>query len=402
MATDALPLEPADYQRWQRLALGVGVGGLVLCALGGLLHPDAFFRSYLWSYTFYLGIALGCLVLVMLQFLTGGAWGLVLRRVFEAASRTLPVLALLFVPLLFGLHRLYIWTDPEVVAHDHELQFKTRWWLNEPFFIGRAVGYFAIWMIITWLLNRWSVAEDRPDASDPRRLRRISAAGLVLYGLTITGAAIDWVMSLEPRWVSSLFGALFGIGQVLSGMAFAVIVLVLLADRPPLAGIVGKPFLRDFGSLLLAFVMVWAYMAFSQFLLIWSGNLPMEIAYYLRRFQGGWQWLALALVLFQFALPFVLLLSRDVKRNPRTLITVAGVVLAMRAVDLLWLIVPAQPGADGKNVVDMWPSFSGLLAGVGALVGIGGVWLATFLWQLQRRRVLPQYDPLMAEALHHE
>src|SRR5262249_41765867 len=175
---------------------------------------------------------------------------------------------------------------------------------------------------------------------------------------------IDWVMSLEPDWVSSIYGAFFGVGQVLSALSFAVIVLVLLSDRPPLAGVIGRPHLRDLGNLLLAFVMVWAYLGFSQFLLIWSGNLPGEITYYLRRFQGGWQWLALALVIFHFALPFVLLLARDVKRSGRTLLTVASLVLAMRAVDLFWQILPAQPARDGKGAVDFrlrFPAFLSLL-----------------------------------------
>jgi hypothetical protein len=405
VATDALPLEPADYQRYRRLARGAGVAGLVLCALGWWLHPAAFFRSYLWAYNFFLGITLGCLVLALLQYLTGGVWGLILRRLLEAATRTLPVLALLFLPLAVGfflpeeggLRDVYIWADPEVVSHDPTLQHKALY-LNVTFFLVRAAMYFGIWLAVVLVLNRWSAAEDRPDAGDPRHLRKLAAGGLMLYGVTITFAAIDWVMSLEPRWFSSIYGALFGVGQVLSAMAFAVIALVLLADRPPLAGIVGRPHLRDLGSLMLAFVMIWAYLAFAQFLLIWSGNLPAETPFYLRRIQGGWQWLAVSLALFQFGLPFVLLLSFEVKRQRPRLLTVAAIVLVMRAVDLFWQIVPAQPGPTGLGAV----SFTLHWTTLPALVGVGGVWLAVFLGQLQRRGLLPNYDPQLGEALHHE
>jgi hypothetical protein len=405
-------LEPADYRRYQRLARGVGVVGLVLCALGWLLQPAAFFRSYLWAFNFFLGIALGCLVLDMLQFLTGGAWGLVLRRLLEAVSRTLPVLALLFLPLALGfflpaqggLRGVYIWADPEVVSHDHALLHKAPY-LNVSFFLVRAAMYFGVWLGVMLLVNRWSIAEDRPDAGDPRHLRRLSSAGLMLYGATITFAAIDWVMSLEPRWFSSLFGVLFGVGQILSAMAFAVIVLVLLADRPPLAGVVGRPILRDLGNLMLAFVMLWAYLSFSQFLLIWSGNLPSEIPYYLRRFQDGWQWVGVSLILFHFALPFVLLLSFELKRQGSRLMTVAAIILVMRAVDLFWQIIPAQPGPEGSGAFSLadWTGVASVAwTSLAAVVGVGGVWLAAFLSQLQRYRLLPTHDPLLVEALRHE
>jgi hypothetical protein len=412
VATDALPLEPAEYARFQRRALVAGGVGLVLCALGWVLQPAAFFRSYLWAFNFFLGIALGCLVLVMLQFLTGGVWGLVLRRVLEAASRTLPVLAVLFVPLVIGfflpseggLRAVYIWADPAVVSHDQTLHHKAPY-LNVGFFLIRAAVYFGVWLAVMYLVNRWSVNEDRPDAGDPRHLRKLSSAGLMLYGGTITFASIDWVMSLEPRWYSSIYGALFGVGQVLSALSFAIVALVLLADRPPLAAVVGRPILRDLGNLMLAFVMIWAYLSFSQFLLIWAGNLPTEIPYYVRRFQGGWQWLGLALVLFHFALPFVLLLSFELKRHGSRLLAVAALVLAMRAVDLFWQIIPAQPGPEGHGAFSLadWAGIASVAwTSVAAVVGIGGVWLAVLLGQLQRRQLLPTHDPGLAEALHHE
>jgi hypothetical protein len=415
VATDALPMEPAVAQRYQRLAVIAGAIGLVLCAVGWLVSPGDFFRSYLWAYCFFLGITLGSLVLVMLQCLTGGIWGLMIRRICEAATRTLPVLVLLFLPLAAGfsipdrtagtsehsapaISRLYVWATPGFFDHEHEgakhFNFKA-WYLSPPRFLTSAAIYFAVWLGVAYFFNRWSVAHDRPGAGDPRHLRMLSAAGMMLYGVTITLAAIDWIMSLEPRWVSSIFGVLIGVGQVLTALAFAVVVLALTADRPPLAGLAGRPVFRDLGSLMLAFVMVWAYISFSQFLLMWSGNLPSEIPYYLRRSQNGWQWVAGALALFQFALPFMLLLMRDVKRNRHILMRVAALVLVMRAVDLYWLIMPAQPGVDVSPLMPSWTD-------IVAPIGIGGIWLASFLGQLQQRALLPTYDPRLAEIRHHE
>lgn len=416
MAVDTPP--PDTLRRWQRVGYGAGAVGLALCGAGMLLSPDSFFRSYLWAYCYFLGIALGSMVLVMVQFLTGGVWGLVIRRAAEAAMRTLPVLALLYLPIAIGFlipsrsgegstgHSLpaistsYIWTDPAFVEQDHAQELKVHYYLNIPFFLLRAGVCLALWSVFAMLLDRLSVALDRPEVGDrePRHLRMLSAAGLVVYGATVTVMAIDWIMSLEPHWVSSIFGPLIGIGQVLNGLAFLVVVIILASDRPPLAATVGRSIFRDLGSLLLTFVMVWAYLSFSQFLLIWSGNLPSEISYYLRRTQAGWQAFPVALAVFHFAMPFLLLLMRDVKRSGRTLIRVAALILVMRAVDLYWLIMPAHPGLDNRGVVAFLPSWTDLAAAV----MVGGFWLAAFLGQVQRRPLLPTYDPRLAEARHHE
>jgi hypothetical protein len=417
VAIDALPLEATTAQRYQRMALGAGTAGLVLTAFGWFVATDDCFRSYLWSMCYFTGIAMGSLVLVMLQFLTGGVWGLVIRRILEAATRTLPVLALLFIPMFMGfliparsgsadrlsrpaISGLYLWADPEIVKTDEALEFKAHYYLNVPFFIVRTLICFSLWTGIALFLSRWSADQDRPGGGDrdDRRLRTLSAVGLVVYAVTVTVMAVDWIMSLEPHWVSSIFGPLIGVGQVLTALSFTVIVLVLVSDRPPLSEVVGRPVFRDLGSLMLAFVMVWAYMAFSQLLLIWSGNLPSEIPYYLRRIQGGWQVLALAIVILNFAMPFVLLLMGDVKRNRRTLLSVAGLILAMRAVDLYWLIMPAHPGASGLDWAPFRPSWTDVVAPV----GVGGIWLWAFLGQLQRRPLLPTHDPRMGEAMHHD
>lgn len=399
MAADALPLDPAECRRWQGKSLIAGVVGLALMGLGWMVDQPAAVRSYLWAYLFFLGIALGSLALVLLNFLVGGVWGLIVRRILEAATRTIPLLTLLFVPIVLSLRAVYIWAIPEVVAADHMLQHKA-WYLNVPFFFWRAAAYFAIWNALIWLLNRWSVAADRPDAGDPRHLRQLGAGGLVLYGLTITFAAVDWIMSLEPHWFSTIFGPLIGVGQMLSALSFGIVGVVMFADKSPLAGVLGRPVFRDLGSLMLAFVMVWAYLGFSQYLLIWCGNLPVENPYYLRRVQGGWQYVALLLVVTSFILPFVLLLSGDVKRTRSKLLLVAGLVLATRMLDQFWLVVPAQPGTEARGLGAV--GFSLHWTDIAAPVGIGGIWIAVFLGQLQKRPLLPSYDPLLEEAHHHE
>jgi hypothetical protein len=399
------PTDRSTLSRWQRGALLAGAVGLAACLVGGLI-PDTrtpMFRAWLVAFNLCLGLALGSLVVVMLQYLTGGAWGFILRRPLEAATRTLPLLAVLFVPLALGASYLYIWADPEMVAKDEALQHKEPY-LNLPWFFIRAAGYFVVWNVLQFLLNRWSAQQD--TTKDPQlidRCRALSAAGMVLYVVTITFASIDWVMSLEPHWYSTIYGAMFGMGQVLAGFAFAIAMFLLLADRSPLAEVASGGNLRDLGSLLLAFVLVWAYLSFDQFLLIWSGNLPEEVPWYISRLEGGWVYVALALVLFHFALPFVLLLSTDIKRNRRRLATVALLVVLMHVVDLFWLIVPAF--GHGHGAEEHTPVLVSALFYATALVGIGGVWLGFYLWQLQRLPLLPLWSPEgeanHGQAAHH-
>jgi hypothetical protein len=342
------------------------------------------------AYNFWLGIALGSLVILMLQYVTGGAWGFAIRRILESGTRTLLLLAVLFIPILVGMHWLYEWAQPDQVAASADLQHKSPY-LNVPFFILRTLFYFAIWLVCMFFLNRWSAQwdTDSPPGS-PRRFRMLSAPGLALYGATITFASIDWVMSLEPDWCSTIYPVLFAVGQILGAFAFTNIVIVLLATRRPIIDIVSPGLLRDLGNLLLAFVMFWAYLGISQFLLIWIANLPEEIPWYLRRTRGGWQYVALVLIVAQFAVPFVLLLSRDIKEHRRTLMLVAGLILVMRFLDLFWWIEPAYPHEEQYF---FW------LLDVGAVVGLGGLWLWWFVRQLQQRPLLPARGPYLAETM---
>jgi hypothetical protein len=278
-------------ERLQQRAMIFGFVGLLSGAIGALGNPDQFFRSWLIGFLFCLGVVLGSLGLLMTQHLSGGKWGLVSRRVFEAATRTLPVVALLFIPMLFALPRVFLWARPEAVATDHILQMKAPY-LNVRFFILRAVVYFAVWLFCVWLLNKWSAGQDRGEVAvtpeDTARFRAVSAPGLLLLVLTVTFASVDWIMSLDPHWYSTIFGLLTVTGHGLSALAFAILVLALVAPERPLAQWIGPAQFHDLGKLLLAFVMLWAYLSFSQFLIIWSGNLPEEIPWYLERIRGAW------------------------------------------------------------------------------------------------------------------
>jgi hypothetical protein len=377
----------ADFDRFRQRALIIGGVGLALCALGWLTNPDQFYRSYLVGFMFCNGLALGCLAIACLHQLSGGAWGAVIRRILESAMRTFPVTLVLFLPLLFGIHNLYVWSDPAVVAADKALQHKAAY-LNVPFFIGRAGLYFAIWLIVAHFFNKWSLEQDRTGAESwGSKMQGLAGPGLLLYGATVTFSSIDWVMSLDPHWFSTIYGILFIGGQGVSALSFVIAVIVLISSRPPFSEVITSKHLRDLSTLLFAFVMLWAYFNFSQFLLIWAGNLPEEIPWYVKRMEGGWLWVGLCLVLFHFAVPFLLLLSRDIKSKPKLMAAVAVWLLVMRVVDLYWLSASDRLHLHWLDIA--------------APVGLGGVWIAAFFWQLKQRPLLPLHDPELEEALEH-
>jgi hypothetical protein len=301
----------------------------------------------------------------------------------------IPLMTVLFLPIALGVMRIYPWTNAELVARDEALQHK-QLYLNVPFFLTRAAIYFLAWNALSYFLNRWSLEQDRTgDPRIARRMQMLSGGGLVLYGLTITFASFDWLMSLEPHWYSTIYGVLILGGQGLSSLAFLIIVLVWLSRRPPLDQIVVPAHFHDLGNLMLAFVMLWAYFSFSQYLIIWAGNLPAEIAWYLHRMQTGWRPIAVVLMLFHFALPFVVLLSRTVKRQGRLLVRVAIAVLVVRLVDLWWLIGPEfHTNGIAVSWMDAWIPLS-----------VGALWLAAFIYQLRGRAILPVHDPEFDETL---
>jgi hypothetical protein len=383
-----LYIAPAAAGRVQRRALIAGVVGLILCVVGAISRPAQFLQSYLFAYLFALGLALGSMAILMLQYLTSGDWGVVTRRALEAAMRTLPWLAIGFLPVVVGVRELYVWARPAQVAAEG-LEFRTGY-LNIPFFIARAIIYFTVWLAIARRLDRWSREEDRAHALGwLKRLRRLSGPGLVIYGVTITFAAFDWLMSLNPEWFSTIFGLLIIAGQALSATALVILVAALLSRREPMAGVFQPRHFHDLGKVMLAFVMVWAYLAFSQLLIIWAGNLPQEIPFYLPRMQSSWRWIGVLLIVLHFALPFALLLSRELKRRARSLAALAGLVIVMRLIDLFWLVAP-EFRRQGLRVDWFDPV---------TVIGICGVWLALFIRELKARPMLPLRDPHLIDAL---
>ncbi len=396
MSTTVFAVPPA-LDRIRRTALAVGVIGILLSLVGGAIDATQFFRSYLFAFLFWNGIGLGCLSILMIHHLSGGIWGLAIRRLLEAGTRTLKVTALLFIPLLFGLSRVYLWAQPEAVEHDVILQAKHPY-LNVPFFAARAIFYFLVWTALAHFLSKWSLELDghRESLHISRRLRSLAGPGLVLMGLTITFSSVDWAMSLDPHWFSTVYGLMFMVGQVLSAMALVIVVLALFAHDAPLMSVARPSVVHDLGKLMLAFIMLWAYLHLSQFLITWSGNLPEEIPWYLRRMHGGWQFVGLFLVVFHFALPFLLLLSRDLKRDARLLACLAAFVLFTRLVDLFWMIAPnlqgGHGGHEGLGLTVHWLDFA-------APIGMGGLWIASFARELAGRPLLPLGEPELAEFI---
>ena len=396
MATHAVtPTDVPALGRLQQRALVVGLAGLVAAAIGFVIDRDQFFQSWLIGFIFCLGLALGSLGLLMLQYLSGGQWGLVGRRVFEAASGTLPLLALFFIPVLIGMPTLFKWTNEELVRGDQILQAKEPY-LNVTFFIVRAVIYFLFWIVSAWLLNKWSSAQDRGEESvTPAgmvRFRTLSGPGLLILVLTITFATTDWVMSLDPHWFSTIFGLMFTAGFGLSAFALTIAVLASVGPEGAFAGILNKRHFHDLGKLLLAFTMLWAYLNFSQFLIIWSGNLPEEIPWYIERMRGGWGVVAILLIVGHFFLPFLLLLSADIKKQPRLLARVAMFILAMRLMDTMFLIGPtfAHEGFPIHWMDVVVPA------------GLLGVWLFLFARNLRGRALMPLNDPYLKAEFAHD
>lgn len=373
----------ATVDRIQRQSLVIGCAALGICVVVGFFTPAQFFRSYLVAFLFWSGIPLGCLVVLMLHYLVAGGWGFLIRRPLESGIRTLPLVALLVVPLLLGMSTLYIWVHPDAVARDPLLQHK-HVYLNVPFFVARTIAYFVVWIGLARVLTRWSDEQDRGDTSlAAGRLYALSGPGIVIYGITMTFASLDWVMSLEPDWFSTIYSAVFMLGQVLSAMAFVTTMLMVIISTKPLSEVASPQHLIDLGNMLLAFVILWAYTAFSQFLIIWSGNLTDEIGWYVRRTRGGWQWIALLVIVCHFALPFLLLLSREIKQRVDFLARLALVLLFMRFVDMVWNVDPAF---DPTGVRFHWMDWM-------AAVGVGGIWIAAFLRRLKQRPLLPLHDP---------
>jgi hypothetical protein len=381
---------PPQFDRAQQTSLVVGLVVLALCVAGGFHDWTQFFRSYLVAFIFWTGVGLGCLAILMLHHMVGGTWGFALRRLLESGSKTVILMGILMIPLLVSLPRLYSWA--ETGASNEGLSPFKKAYLSTPFFRARSVFYFVAWIALAWFLNKWSAEQDRTgEPGILRRLQNLSGPGILLYGLTVTYASVDWAMSLEPKWFSTIYGMIFMVTQALSATALVTIMATLLSDRKPLSEIVTPLLFNDFGNLLLTFTMLWAYLSFSQYLIIWAGNLQDEIPWYVVRASGGWAWIALTLIIFHFAIPFVLLLLRFIKRRKRVLAAVAAGLIVMSIVDIYWLTAPAYETQGPVFHLMDW----------GTVIGIGGLWMWVFLSQLRTRPLLPLHDPRLEEVVHH-
>ncbi|MGH9497772.1 MAG: hypothetical protein ACRD3L_01380 [Terriglobales bacterium] len=376
----------------QGRSLLVGVIFSVVAIGIAFLRPDEFFRGYLLAYMAWLGVTLGSMVILMIRHLTGGGWGTVIRRILGAAMRCVPLMTLLFVPILFGLPRLYVWARPlDSIADKHlreHLQDITKSYLSVHGFILRAAIYFAIWNLLSFFLTRWSRQQDQPPVRDNNRFKALSGPGLILYAFTVSFAAIDWVMSIDPSWISTIYGLVILIGQLLSAICFAVVVERILVRYKPMSDWLKPEFVHDHGKWMLTFIMVWAYFSFSQWLIIWAGNLPEEITWYMRRLNGGWGFVGLWLVVFHFAVPFVILLSRPFKRDITRMVWLAVWMLLMRYLDLFWTIEP-----------NFSVRFSVTWADAILPVAMGGLWLWFFFRNLNSIPLLPVNDVDAREVL---
>jgi hypothetical protein len=393
---------PAELNRLRSVALGAGILAVVVLAVM-IVSPDSreqALRSWLLGFTFWGGIGIGCLGVLMLQYVTGGAWAVVIRRTVEAGSRTLPLVAILFIPILAYVGSLYEW---EHLSHTGDKIVTGRgWYMTWGGFAARTVAYFVIFIAMQVLLNKWGAAQDKTDNYEDSAkflgtATAFSGPGIVVYALVVSFAAIDWTMSLDPHWFSTIWGFLYIAGWALSCFCFAVVILAYLSDKEPMNRVIGKRHFHDIGKLMLALVMVWTYFNLSQFLIIWSGNIPEETPWYLKRMKDGWGAVGLVLILFHFAFPFIILLSRDIKRNAKYLAVMAIFILAMRSVDMFYHIAPSPTvsgghGAGGFHV--SWMDFA-------AVIGIGGVWLAYFFTQLMKRPLVPVMDPFLENAIEH-
>jgi hypothetical protein len=413
-----------DYGSFALIVGLVCAAGMLVGLLLGLHYTSlwvAFFRAYLTGYMLWLGLTLGCLALNMLHHLVGGGWGMLSRRITEAAIARLPLMALLFLPILLGVHSLFPWADHAQVAADPILQNKSVY-LNTPFWTLRIAFYFLVWIILAARLRSLSHQQDagtNPTAA--KKMESLSAPGLLIFFLTVTFTAVDLIVSREPHWYSTVIGLLIAVGMGLSGLCFIVAMIALIveeklvvlqphtqklitSDAQPFSNFVSPARLNDLGNLMFTLVILWAYMALAQLLVIWMGNTSEDIAWYTQRGMdalrpNNWRWFGLGLVVFHFFVPFFLLLIKDNKRNLSFLGTLAVVILVLRQCDMVWLFAPTIIGPSGpESAIGNSASFMDILAPL----AIGGLWFNGFVRSLESYPLIPPNDPQTADLLQHD
>lgn len=380
------------FSKWQRLAGVVGIAGLIVTAAGFAFDRPQFFRSWMFSSLFWAGLSMGALGMYLMHAVVGGNWGAIIQRPLGAASRIIWLGGLMLAPIFLNLQLYYPWTRPEA-AHDENLILKAPY-LNVPFFTARFIFYFALWAFFAYRLSALSAQVDSSgDKSLQVKMRRFGAPCLLVFMLTGTFAFFDWVMSMEPHWYSTMYGGLYVIGQALAGICFVIILTAWSADQPPFRENLNMKLWHELGNMVLAFTMLWAYLAFSQLIIIWSGNLPEEISWYVSRFTHGWGPIAWVVAVFDFCVPFFILLHRFVKKDPSLLVKVCIGLFIMRIVDVFWLSQPPLRGGFSVHWMDLT-----------SFVGLGGIWLYFFFQNLKSRPLVPVHDPRLisnAQAAHH-
>lgn len=389
---NSIPVEPQHLgpraANIERISGVVGSLGLMLCVAGFFAYPKEFFQSYLFAFIYWAGFGIGGLGVLLMHHTVGGRWGVTIRRLLEAQMRTLPLIAVLIIPILaFGLAQLYPWARPDEVARTPVLQHKQPY-LNVPFFLARTVVYFVIWLF--WGLRVFRMADKQDETGDPtlrNSMRAFSAPGVLIFVLTASFAYIDWILSTDPQFFSTIYGAMILIGNVLQTFALSIFVLILVSGKDGFRGRVNANVLHDLGNLMFAFVIFWTYLNVSQLIIVWPANLPQELQWYLDRVHAFWKYVALILALSMFVLPFLLLLSQGRKRNPVRLMRVAFFILCAQIIDLFWVIEPTYR----KIFTVYWTDFA-------AFIGIGGIWVYVYLGQLRRRPLLPLKDARIAPA----
>ncbi len=380
---------PSSLGQVQSVALVAGTLGAVVSVIGLFVARDQLFHSYLVSWVYWLEIALGCLGWLMIQHLTGGTWGLVLRRVLEAGSRTLPGLALLFLPIAFGVQSIYEWARPEA-ATDPLLVLKSGY-LNVPFFWARAALYLVVWSTLAFLLSSNSRKQDETgDQRTTVRMRMISGPGIVLLVLAASFASWDWLMSLDPHWFSSLYAFYFVSSTALSALVFMTVCAWYLHRRSPMNKVIIPRHFHDYGKLTLALTMFWAYMALSQFLITYSGNIPEFTTWYATRNSGGWKYYTIPLIIFHFFVPFLILLSAKLKKQPSRLVVLALYMMVMRWFDLYWQAAPIFSPEITLHWLDL-----------ATMIAVGGFWVFIFVRELRKRSLLPINEPYLPEVTSH-
>lgn len=379
----------SKIHRAQQISFGIGVLFLILCGVGFACEPRELFISYLIAFVFWIGLTLGCFNAAMIHYLTGGRWGNATRRFLEAGFMTMPLMAIFFIPMLFGLHDLYAWARPDAVAADKILQKKAVY-ENVYGFLFRAILFFGIATCIATRLRKWSLQQDETaDVTLTIRLKRLSGPGIFLIPLLTTFMFVDWIMSIEAAWFSTVFGVVLLSGEILNTFALVIILLAWFQSHSPFREIVTEKYFHDLGNLLLAFVMFWTYVAFSQFLIIYSGNQPHEIGWYLHRIAGSWKWLALFIGLFHFFIPFFVLLFRSAKKNIPTLASVAVLIFFVHALEMFWVVAPTFYTA---GIRIHWTDFA-------AWLGIGGIWFGTFSANFKRHPLLARNDARIEQSI---